>query len=85
LAVWRSGIKDLFFYPVGSIRKTIREGIGRKIKIDKEDIPYIVRTSLCPAFSDVISKNGSVSDFTMDEADGIAVGWAHLIDSERVG
>jgi hypothetical protein len=34
---------------------------------------------LCPNFSDVISKRGSVSDFTMDEADGIAVGWAHLI------
>ena len=85
LAAWRNGVRDLFFYPVSTIRKTIREGIGREAKIEKEDIPGIVRANLCPAFSDVISKRGSVSDFTMDEADGIAVGWAHVISSGKSG
>jgi len=84
LAAWRSGVKDLFFYPVGTIRKTIRKGIGRKTKIDKEDMPSIIRTNLCVGFSDVISKKGLVSNYTMDEADGIAVGWAHAIASGEV-
>jgi Holliday junction resolvasome RuvABC endonuclease subunit len=79
LAVWRSGVKDILFYPVSTIRKTIREGTGCKTKIDKEDVPSIVRANLCPNFSDVISKKGLVSYITMDEADGIAVGWAHMI------
>lgn len=80
LAAWRSsGMKNLSFYPVSTIRKTIREEIGRKTKIDKEDIPNIIRSNLCAAFSNVISKRGAISDFTMDEADGIAVAWTHLI------
>jgi Holliday junction resolvasome RuvABC endonuclease subunit len=78
LAAWRYGVKNLFFYPVSTIRKTIREGIGRNTKIEKEDMPNIVRVNLCSEFSDIISKKGSVSDFTMDEADGIAVGWCHI-------
>jgi Holliday junction resolvasome RuvABC endonuclease subunit len=79
LAAWRQVGGALSFYPVATIRKTIREGVGRRAKIEKEDMPVIVRAHLCPAFSDVISKKGSVSDFTMDEADGIAVAWCHAL------
>jgi Holliday junction resolvasome RuvABC endonuclease subunit len=78
LAAWRH-THDVLFYPVATIRKTIREGVGRQTKIEKEDMPAIVRSHLCPDFSDVVSKKGSVSDLTMDEADGIAVAWCHAL------
>lgn len=85
LAAWRQVAGDLSFYPVATIRKTIREGIGRRTKIEKEDMPAIVRVHLCPAFSDVLSKKGLVSDFTMDEADGIAVAWCHALSAPETG
>jgi len=83
LAAWRQVCGGLSFYPVATIRKTIREGVGRQTKIEKEDMPVVVRAHLCPKFSDVISKRGAVSDFTMDEADGIAVAWCHVLTLER--
>lgn len=79
LAAWRQVGGGLSFYPVATIRRTIREGVGRQAKIGKGDMPAIVRAHLCPAFSDVVSRRGSVSDFTMDEADGIAVAWCHVL------
>ena len=79
LAAWRQVGSGLSFYPVATIRKTIREGVGRRGKIEKGDMPAVVREHLCPAFSDVVSKRGSVSDFTIDEADGIAAAWCHAL------
>lgn len=80
LAAWRR-TSNVHFYPVATIRKTVREGIGRRNRIEKGDMPAVVRAHLCPEFSDVISKRGSVSDFTMDEADGVAVAWCHILSS----
>lgn len=82
LAAWRK-VGDLTFYPVSTIRKTIREGIGRRAKIGKEEMPLVVRANLCPTFSDVLNRKGETAEATMDEADGIAVAWAHLIASGR--
>jgi len=78
LAAWCS-TKQLEFYPVATIRKIIRTHIHRKEKIGKEEMPSIIRDNLCAEFADILSKKGSVSEVTMDEADGIAVAWAHLI------
>lgn len=78
LAGWRWS-ENVTYYPVATIRKTIREGIGRKNKIEKEEMPSIIRENLCSHFSDIISKNGKVSEMTMDEADGIAVAWCHAL------
>jgi len=79
LAAWLQVAGNLTFYPVATIRKTIREGIGQKEKIEKGDMPTIVRAHLSNKFSDVLSKRGKISDFTMDEADGIAVAWCHIL------
>lgn len=78
LAGWRWS-ENVTFYPVATIRKTIREKIGRKNKIEKEEIPSIIRENLCSNFTDIISKNGKVAEVTMDEADGIAVAWCHAL------
>jgi len=82
LAAWRK-VGNLVFYPVSTIRKVIREGIGRKDKIGKEEMPLIVRADLCTTFSNVLDRKGGVAEATMDEADGIAVAWTHLISSGR--
>jgi Holliday junction resolvasome RuvABC endonuclease subunit len=78
LAAWRS-TSNVHFYPVATIRKTIREGIDRRTRIEKGDMPSVVRNHLCPGFSDVLSKTGKISETTMDEADGIAAAWCHIL------
>lgn len=78
LSAWRR-TSCVHLYPVSTIRKAIRIGIGRKAKIEKNDMPGIVREHLCPSFSDIMARNGKVAEATRDEADGIAVAWCHAL------
>lgn len=81
LAAWRE-IGNVAFYPVATIRKIIRQNVGRKAKIGKEEMPAIVRAHLEPQFSDVPKTRGEgPAETTCDEADGIAVAWACAIDT----
>ena len=69
---------------VGTIRKLIREShpaIDPKFK--KEQIPDIIREYLEPNFLNIINRNDNVSNETYDEADGIAAGWAYIIQLGR--
>ena len=56
-------------------------------KVQKEDIPELIRTYLSSAFEDIIKVNRKgiekVADETFDQADGIAVAWSYAISLIR--
>jgi Holliday junction resolvasome RuvABC endonuclease subunit len=79
LSAWRE-TNNVCFYPVATIRKVIKNEIGATSRLEKEEIPNIIRNNLCQSFSDVLDKKGKFSERTMDEADGIAAAWCHLIN-----
>ena len=65
------------FYPVQSVRKLVRQAASRKKVIGKEEMPFMIRSHLEPRFSYVEKRGGGTAEQTFDEADGIAVAWAH--------
>lgn len=83
-----SGITSYEYNPntsyltVHEIRKAIKNEYSLD-KVQKEDIPEIIRTHLSPAFEDIIKVNRKgeekIADETFDQADGIAVAWAYAI------
>jgi Holliday junction resolvasome RuvABC endonuclease subunit len=71
---------DIFLQSVQSIRKTIKDSLENQVTIKKEDMPYVIKEKLCNLFEFTIDKNGNVADVTRDEADGIAVAWARVLE-----
>ncbi len=69
-------VKNVKFYPVSTIRKVIKNSIGLKYTISKDEMPDIILRYLEKDFSDVIKRGGGRAIQTYDEADGIAVAWA---------
>lgn len=79
LAAFRR-VGDVQFRTVGSIRKQIRKLARLDSTPDKEDMPDLVRDHLDHKFIDVPKRGGGRGAPTFDEADGIAVAWARLIE-----
>lgn len=67
------------FYSVHEIRKLIKSNIKQK-KIQKEDIPDLIRKYLEPQFTNVYNTKNKIANETYDEADGIAVAWSHFLE-----
>jgi Holliday junction resolvasome RuvABC endonuclease subunit len=72
----------LRFYPVQSVRKLVRQAVGRKETIGKDEMPAVIRVHLEPRFSDVEKRGGGAAEQTLDEADGVAVAWACAYDDD---
>jgi Holliday junction resolvasome RuvABC endonuclease subunit len=70
------------YLSVHEIRRAIKEEYNLN-KVQKEDIPELIRTHLSPAFEDIIKVNRKgeekIADETYDRADGIAVAWSYAI------
>lgn len=77
LAAYRH-TNNVSFYSVHDIRKTIKEHYKLERRIEKEDIPGLVKQYFV-GFSDIINKKGNVAVETFDETDGIAAAWAGVI------
>lgn len=75
--------EKLRLYPVGRIRKLIKQACALQATPKKDEIPDLVRSSLDARFTSV-TKRGSDEPAvqTNDEADGIAVAWACALDPE---
>jgi len=71
---------DVRFRTVGSIRKQVKKLAQLDNTPDKEDMPDLVRNHLCHKFIDVPKRGGGRGTPTFDEADGIAVAWAYVIE-----
>jgi Holliday junction resolvasome RuvABC endonuclease subunit len=69
-------VNNVKFYPVSTIRKIIKNSIGLKYTISKDEMPEIIKKYLEKNFSDVVKRGGETAIQTYDEADGIAVAWA---------
>lgn len=80
LAAFRCG-GDVQFRTVGSIRKQIRRYARLESTPDKKEMPDLVRGHLDHTFTDVPKRGGGRGVPTFDEADGIAVAWACLIEN----
>jgi len=72
---------DVQFSTVGSIRKHIRKYAELDRTPDKEEMPDLVRDHLDHTFIDVPKRGGGRGVPTFDEADGISVAWAHVIEN----
>lgn len=69
--------KNVSFYLVHDIRRIISNQYD--IKIDKEGMPDAINSYLSADFDLMINKKGNIKKETYDEADGIAVAWAHYL------
>jgi Holliday junction resolvasome RuvABC endonuclease subunit len=76
--------KGVDFYSVHQVRKIIKM-MNPDIKntISKEDMPDIIIKHLEPQFEKMFKKTGDEAEETCDEADGIAVGWAHILHQQN--
>lgn len=72
----------LYFYPVQSARKLVKQAAGRRHTISKDEMPAVIRAHLEPRFVDVEKRGGGAAEQTLDEADGIAVAWACAYDEK---
>jgi Holliday junction resolvasome RuvABC endonuclease subunit len=72
--------ENVLLYSVNKIRPMIRKSYSIKEKIEKHQIPDIIRKYLEPSFGDISNKLGNISKTTYDESDGIAVAWACALD-----
>lgn len=70
----------VLLYSVNRVRPLIRKAYSVTAKIEKQQLPDLVRRFLEPGFGDILDKNGNVSKITYDESDGIAVAWACALD-----
>lgn len=70
-------VGEINWYSVHDIRSLISKQYN--IKIDKESMPDAIMAHLEAGFKPVKNKKGIMAKETYDEADGIAVAWAHAI------
>ena len=80
LAAYREANHEVFFYSVSKIRSVLKKQINSKESIKKEDVPNIIIACLGPEFKLIKNRKGNVAKETGDEADGIAVALAHLLE-----
>jgi Holliday junction resolvasome RuvABC endonuclease subunit len=78
--MFREFAVNIFWQSVQSIRKYIKQTLGLKETIKKEDMPHIIKENLCASFDFTFNKKGEIADVTRDEADGIAVAWARTLE-----
>jgi hypothetical protein len=64
---------------IHTIRKEIKNKCGLSSKIQKEELPNIIRDNLCSNFDNILNTRGNVANETYDIGDGIAVAWAYYI------
>ena len=76
-------VNNIQFYSVHDIRKSIQKDLKLASKIEKEDMPNIIRTHLAPNFSDILNRNNNQAKETGDEADGIAVAWCYILNRKE--
>lgn len=72
LSAYRNN-KNILLYSVGTIRKTIKDYYELPSKIEKTQMPDIIRENLEPKFANIINKKNNINKITYDEADGVAV------------
>jgi Holliday junction resolvasome RuvABC endonuclease subunit len=82
LAAYRK-VGSIAFLSVHEIRKVIRQACPSVTRrIEKEDLPVIIKDNL-GQYAEATNRKGGLAKEALDESDGIAVAWAHLIGIRR--
>jgi Holliday junction resolvasome RuvABC endonuclease subunit len=74
---------DLIYYSESTVRKIIRQRYTEKSKLNKDIMSDIIREYLEPTFKGPLNTKGAIAKEVLDEADGIAIAWAHAITLEK--
>lgn len=74
-------IGNVEFLNVNTIRKVIKNACGLKDKIDKEDMPDIIKTYLYNDLKYYKKRTTGWTDQTYDQSDGIAVAWSYVLEN----